>query len=76
MIAQHFRQLNVYCFHLYLMKNGNELNCCVFILREYTIILCENAETFQVVQCFIIIISILEPVFLYRGLDFLYEKRG
>ena len=34
MIAQHFRQLNVYCVHLYFMKTCHELNCCVFISRE------------------------------------------
>ena len=34
MIALQFRQSNVYCFHLYFMKTGHELNCCVFISRE------------------------------------------
>ena len=33
-IAQHFRQLYVNCFHLYFMKTGHELNCCLFISRE------------------------------------------
>ena len=37
MIAQHFRQLNVYRFHLYFMKTGHELNCCLFISRECTL---------------------------------------
>ena len=30
MIAQQFRQLNVYCRHLYFMKTDHEINCCVF----------------------------------------------
>ena len=30
MIAQQFRQLNVYCRHLYFKKTGHEINCCVF----------------------------------------------
>ena len=30
MIAQQFRQLNVYCRHLYSMKTGLDINCCVF----------------------------------------------
>ena len=34
MIAQHFRQLNVYGFHLSFIKTDHELNCCVFISRE------------------------------------------
>ena len=34
MIAQQFRQLNVYCRHLYLMKTGHDINCCVFKYRE------------------------------------------
>ena len=29
MIAQQFRQLNVYCGHLYFMKTGHDINCCV-----------------------------------------------
>ena len=33
-IAQQFRQLNVYFCHLYFMKTSHELNCCVFISRE------------------------------------------
>ena len=34
MIAQQFRQLNVYCRHLYFMTTGHEINCCVFKYRE------------------------------------------
>ena len=34
MIAQQFRQLNVYCRHLYFMKTGHNINFCVFKLRE------------------------------------------
>ena len=34
MIAQKFRQLNVYCRYLYFMKTGHEINCCVFKSRE------------------------------------------
>ena len=34
MIAQQFRQLNVYCRHLYFMKTGHDINCCVFKARE------------------------------------------
>ena len=34
MIAQQFRQLNVYCRHLYFMKTGHEINCCVLKSRE------------------------------------------
>ena len=30
MIVQQFRQLNVYCRHLYFMKTGHVINCCVF----------------------------------------------
>ena len=34
MIAQQFRLLNVYCRHLYFMKTGDVINCCVFKSRE------------------------------------------
>ena len=34
MIAQQLRQLNVYCRHLYFIKIGDKLKCCVFISRE------------------------------------------
>ena len=34
MIAQQFRQLNEYCRHLYFMKTGHDINCCVFKSRE------------------------------------------
>ena len=34
MIAQQFRQLNVYCRHLYFMNTGHDINCCVFKYRE------------------------------------------
>ena len=34
MIAQQSRQLDVYCRHLYFMKTGHEINCCVFKYRE------------------------------------------
>ena len=34
MIAQQFRQLNVYCRHMYFMKTGHEIICCVFKSRE------------------------------------------
>ena len=34
MIALHLRQLNIYCRHMYFMKTGHELNCCVFISHE------------------------------------------
>ena len=34
MIAQQFRQLNVYCRHLYFMKTGHDINCWVFKYRE------------------------------------------
>ena len=30
MIAQQFRQLNGFCRHLYFMKTGHAINCCVF----------------------------------------------
>ena len=33
-IAQQFRQLNVYCRHLYFIKTGHDINCCVFKSRE------------------------------------------
>ena len=33
-IAQKLRQLNVYCRHLYFIKIGDELKCCVFISHE------------------------------------------
>ena len=36
MIAQQFRQLNVYFRHLYFMKTGHDINCCVFKSRECT----------------------------------------
>ena len=43
MIAQQLRQLNIYFRHLYFMKTGHELKCCVFILREcITPILCNH----------------------------------
>ena len=29
LIAQQLRQFNIYCHHLYFMKTGHELNCCV-----------------------------------------------
>ena len=35
MTAQQFRQLDVYCRHLYFMKIGHEINCCVFKSRDY-----------------------------------------
>ena len=35
MIAQQLRQLKVNCRHLYFIKVGDELKCCVFISREY-----------------------------------------
>ena len=34
MIVQQFRQLNMCCRHLYYMKTGHEINCCVFKSRE------------------------------------------
>ena len=34
MIAQQFRQLNVYCRHLYFMKTCHDINRCVFKYRE------------------------------------------
>ena len=34
MTAQQFRQLGVYCRHLYFVKVGLEINCCVFKSRE------------------------------------------
>ena len=34
MTAQQLRQLDVYCRHLYFMKIGHEINCCVFKSRE------------------------------------------
>ena len=34
MIAQQLRQLSVYCRHLYFIKIGDELKCCIFISRE------------------------------------------
>ena len=34
MTAQQFRQLDVYCRHLYFMKIGHDINCCVFKSRE------------------------------------------
>ena len=34
MTAQRFRQLDVYFRHLYFMKIGHEINCCVFKSRE------------------------------------------
>ena len=43
MIVQHFRQLNVHCFHLYFMKTGHELNCCVFISCECINLSCHHA---------------------------------
>ena len=39
MIAQQFKQLNVYCRHLYFMKADHEINCCVFKSRECTVFL-------------------------------------
>ena len=36
MIAQQFRQLNVYRRHLYFMKTDHEINCCGFKSRECT----------------------------------------
>ena len=33
-IAQQFRQLNVYCRNLYFIKTGHDINCCVFKYRE------------------------------------------
>ena len=36
MIAKQFRQLNVNFCHLYFMKNGHDINCCVFKSRECT----------------------------------------
>ena len=39
MTVQQFRQLNVYCLHLYFMKTSHEINCCVFKSRECTITL-------------------------------------
>ena len=37
MTAQQFRQLDVYCRHLYFMKIGREINSCVFKSRECTL---------------------------------------
>ena len=37
MTAQQFRQLVVYCRHLYFMKIGHDINCCVFKSRECNI---------------------------------------
>ena len=34
MTAQQFRPFGVYCRHLYFMKIGHEINCCVFKSRE------------------------------------------
>ena len=34
MVAQQFRHLNVYCRHLYFMKTGHDIHCCVFKYRE------------------------------------------
>ena len=34
MTAQQFGQLDVYCRHLYFIKIGHEINCCVFKSRE------------------------------------------
>ena len=34
MIAQQFSQLNVYRRHLYFMKIGHEINCCIFKSHE------------------------------------------
>ena len=38
MTAQQFRQLVVYCRHLYFMKIGLEINCCVFKSLECMLI--------------------------------------
>ena len=35
MIAQQLRELNANCRHLYFIKIGDELKCCVFISRGY-----------------------------------------
>ena len=34
MIAKQFRQLNVYCRHLYFMTTDHDINCYVFKYRE------------------------------------------
>ena len=49
MIAKQFRQLNVYCRHLYFMKTGHDINCCVFKYRE-CITNQGFAETLQVIS--------------------------
>ena len=38
MIAQHFRQLNVHCLHLYFIKAAPDINGCVFKYRECKVI--------------------------------------
>ena len=48
MIAQQFRQLNVHCRHLYFMKTGHEINCCVFKSREC--ILVADVYVYNLVQ--------------------------
>ena len=37
MTAQQFMQLDVYSRHLYFMKIGHEINCCVFKSREWSV---------------------------------------
>ena len=44
MIAQRFRQLNVFCRHLYFMKTGHEINCCVFKSGERIIIMLKESS--------------------------------
>ena len=46
-IAQQFRQLNVYCRHLYFMKTGHDISCCVFKSRDCTYSLNVNGYTFN-----------------------------
>ena len=42
MIAQEFRQLNVYCRHLCFMKTGHDINCCVFKYLECIIVIAKD----------------------------------
>ena len=50
MTAQQFRQLDVYCRHLFFMKIGHEINCCVFKSRE-----CSKSWVYKGIQFFFLI---------------------
>ena len=56
-IAQQVSQLNVYCRHLYFMKTGHEIHCCVFKSCECRMISVVIFRIFGIIIfCFVVAI--------------------